>query len=70
MDLPSTTRQAKSKASFFHVLYLCGLPEEDVARIKGGSSHLKRCGLKVGFPSSNDLIKTISSQVCEVTWIS
>jgi hypothetical protein len=29
-----------------------------VLQIKGGSSHLKRSGLKVGLPTSNDLIKT------------
>jgi hypothetical protein len=33
------------------------MPAEDVVQIKGSSSHLRRSGLKVGLPTSNDLIK-------------
>jgi hypothetical protein len=32
-------------------------PPESVTQIKVGSSDLKRLGLKVGLPTSNDLIK-------------
>jgi hypothetical protein len=42
-------------------------PPESVAQIKGGSSHLKNSGLKVGLPTSNNLIKKNPLQVYPAT---
>jgi hypothetical protein len=52
----SESRQAK-RASFLLPYFLHRLLDKDVARIKGGSSHFKRSGLKQSLLSSNDLTK-------------
>jgi hypothetical protein len=49
-------RQAK-RAGFLLPCALYRLSADRVAQIQGGSSHLKRFGLKVGLPTCNDLIK-------------
>lgn len=47
----------------------CRLPSEDVVWIKGGSSDLRRSGLKVVLPTSKDLIKKNASHVYIAAWV-
>ena len=52
------SKQAKTQqASFFCALYV-DCQQNVWSRFKDGSSHFKDNGLKVGLPTSNDLIKT------------
>jgi hypothetical protein len=64
-DGTNLTERAKGKQaesnSFLLPHSLHSLPAEGVVQTEGGSSHLKRSGLKVSLPSSNYLIKKNSS---------
>jgi hypothetical protein len=42
---------------------------ESVAQIKGGSSYLKRLKLKMGLPTSSNLIKKNPAQVHPDNWV-
>ncbi|EDL82258.1 rCG29069 [Rattus norvegicus] len=67
MDFPETGSRQKS---FLPPCPLYRLPAESVAQIKGGSYYFKISGLKIGFPTSNYLIKKkIPSQVYPAAWV-
>jgi hypothetical protein len=68
-DFPGRVR-ASRRASVLLPCPFHRLPAEAVAQIEGGSPHLKRSILKVGLPTSNDLIKKRNpSQVYPTTWV-
>lgn len=54
--LPERASRQRDQAPFFQVPYI-GLLAEGVAQIVGGSSDLRRSKLKVGLPTSDDLMK-------------
>ena len=56
MELPAKARASRQNASFLFPYLLHRLQTEGVVQIKG-ESHLKRSRLKVGLPTSNDLIE-------------
>jgi hypothetical protein len=71
MDLLGSREQTGKEQKHSSSMFLYTLPAEGVAQIKGGSSHLKRSGLKVALPTSDDLIKKNKnpSQVCLGIWV-
>ena len=55
VDLSMTANRQRKQASFFHVFFH-RLLVEGAAHIKSRFYDLKRTGLEVGLPTSNDLI--------------